>query len=156
MGSDGSNSIRLCPHRDSVETSISPPVSVAIFPPTFRTSVESFLKQWRTTESRRHKLTDQSDAPCGQLRPLRQATSHKTTCDVLRPRKYFAQHDLRCTSAKEILRTTRPACMPRKYFTQHDLRCTSAKEILRTTRPAMYFGQGNTSRRLGFFRRVFK
>ena len=58
-------------------------------------------------------------------------TSHNTTCDALRPRKYFAQHDLRVCQGNTSHNTTCDVLRPRKYFAQHDLRCTSAKEILR-------------------------
>ena len=36
-------------------------------PSTLRTSGESLLNQWPTTGPRRHKLTSQSGAPCGQF-----------------------------------------------------------------------------------------
>ena len=41
------------------------------------------------TGPRCHKLTSQSDALCGQLQPLRQATSHVKMYNVLQLRKDF-------------------------------------------------------------------
>ena len=102
---------------DSVETSISSSVREALSFSTFRTSVGPLLKQWPTTGLRRHKLTSQSDSPCRQLRPLRQATSYSKTCHVLRLGKDLASTSL---SLSEVAKGTSP-----KHFAQQNLRCTS-------------------------------
>ena len=63
-------------------------------PHTFHTSVESLLKQWRMTGPWHHKLTSQSDALRGQLRPLcphYQATSHNKVCNWLWPWQDWTQ-----------------------------------------------------------------
>ena len=82
---------QMDPCRDSAEISISSSVSDSLSFFTFRTSAESLLKRWPTTVPQRHKLTSQSEAPCGQLWPPRVATSHTKACDVLRPRKDSAK-----------------------------------------------------------------
>ena len=82
------------PRTDSVETSISFSVGDAISFSIFCTLIKTLLKQWLMTGLWCHKLTSQSDAPCGQLRPLCQlheATSHNKTSDVLRLRTDFAE-----------------------------------------------------------------
>ena len=107
---------------DSVETSISSSVREALSFSTFRTSVGPLLKQWPTTGLRRHKLTSQSDSPCRQLRPLRQATSYSKTCDVLRLGKDLASTSL---SLSEVAKGTSP-----KHFAQQNLRCTSTISYL--------------------------
>ena len=53
------------------------------FPHVSRVSSE----HWPRTGPRRHRATSQSEAPCGQLRPRRQATSHHKARDALEPRK---------------------------------------------------------------------
>ena len=76
---------------------------------TFRTSVESLLKQSPMTGPRRHKLTSQSDAPYDQLRslrPLGRATLHNKTCDILRPRKDLAKTS---RSIGEVAEDTSPS-----------------------------------------------
>ena len=65
---------------DSIKTSIS---SSSLSFSTFRTSVMSLLKEWQMAGPYCHKLTSQSGALCGHLRPLCQATLHNKTCDLL-------------------------------------------------------------------------
>ena len=56
--------------------------------------IKPLLKQWLTTCPWRHKLTSQSDVPCGQLRPLCQATSHNKTWEVPSAKKGLDEKSL--------------------------------------------------------------